>query len=147
MKAIELPLVLASDHAAPERAAYPLDRIRMQKAVFLLTQRGSADWRELYHYEPYNWGPYSSALNSDVGTLVQHELLKNRVSPVSRYGSFETTVAGDAAAGVVWERLSEPQRSFIKSVRDYVADRSFSSLLREVYAAYPEFATKSQFSG
>jgi len=36
---------------------------------------------------------------------------------------------------------------FIRSVRAYVTHKSFTQLLREVYAEYPEFATASQFSG
>lgn len=50
MRSMDLPLLLASDEARSGDEPFPLDRIRMQKAVFLLTQRGSAAWATLYRY-------------------------------------------------------------------------------------------------
>lgn len=126
---------------------YPLDRIRMQKAIFLLVQRGSPDWAKLYDYQPYNWGPYSSQLASDIGKLQYEGLLEVEEAPGSRYGRYRTTSTGDAQARKVWADLSGPEQAFIKSVRAYVTQKSFTQLLREVYAAYPEFATQSRFSG
>jgi len=46
-----------------------------------------------------------------------------------------------------WMSGLPPEMEFIRSVRAYVTHKSFTQLLREVYAEYPEFATASQFSG
>jgi uncharacterized protein len=48
---------------------------------------------------------------------------------------------------VIWASMNPAETSFIRSVRSYVTSRSFTDLLREVYAEYPEFATASYFSG
>lgn len=147
MRSSDLPLLLSSRHVRPHETAFPLDRVRMQKAVFLLTQRGSNDWHELYNYRPYNWGPYSSALQQDVDFLQLAGQLEVEPFAGSRYGSYRTTPEGEDAADGVWATLSGVEQSFLRQVRSYVSAKSFHALLREVYAAYPEYATKSQFSG
>jgi uncharacterized protein len=143
----DLTLAMMSQLAGEPGELHPLDRLRVQKAVFLLTQRGSQEWRRLYNYKPYNWGPYSSQLSSDVESLVRNDLAEVEDVRGSRYGRYRTTRAGEARAAEVWADLTSPEREFIRSVRAYVTQKSFTQLLREVYAAYPEFATASQFSG
>jgi uncharacterized protein YwgA len=127
--------------------AYPFDRIRIQKAIFLLTQRGSPVWRELYRYKPYNWGPYSSQLASDMDSMVSQGLVEVEEVSGSQYPRYGTTTAGEAHATMVWSTLQRTERDFVRSVRSYVTGRSFTQLLREVYAEYPEFATASYFMG
>jgi uncharacterized protein len=147
MERRKLAQLILSDLAAEPGEPYPLDRIRMQKAVFLLVQRGKSDWRTLYRFEPYNWGPYSSQLASDIRGLVREGLLEIEQAPGSRYGRYRTTHRGEMEARTAWEGLGTPEREFIRSVRAYVTHKSFTQLLREVYAAYPDFATASRFTG
>ena len=148
MKSSDLPVLLASSRTTPSGAErYPLDRIRMQKAVFLLTQRGPESWRSLYAYEPYNWGPYSGQLASDVRALTDAQALTIEPVAGSSYGQYRATAESERASASVWESLPEEHKKFLRDVRRYVTSRSFQSLLREVYAAYPKFAVKSQFSG
>jgi uncharacterized protein len=141
----DLALLTVSPLAAAPGEQYPLDRIRIQKLLFLLTRRGSPSWRSLYNYIPYNWGPYSSQLTFDIGDLVRRGLIE-RDDSASRYDQYRTTVEGEARAREIWSSLTPPEQAFIRSVRAYVTHRSFTQLLREVYAEYPEFATASQFS-
>jgi hypothetical protein len=127
--------------------SYPLDRIRTQKAMFLLDRRGNPEWQQLYNFKPYNWGPYSSQLISDIDQLVGQGLVEVEEVSGSRYGRYRTTAAGEAQAAAIWPELRPQEQDFIRSVRGYVTRRSFTQLLREVYAEYPEFATVSYFSG
>ncbi|GAA1562461.1 hypothetical protein GCM10009789_14560 [Kribbella sancticallisti] len=143
----ELPLMLASSLVRAPSEPFPLDRVRMQKAVFLLVQRGSDGWRHLYDYTPYNWGPYSRDLTVDVDDLASKHLMATEVVQGSQYGRYVTTPAGDHAASASWVHLSLVEQQFLKQVRSYVTSRSFNDLLREVYAAYPQFATESRFTG
>ncbi len=147
MRGSDLTLLLASDKARGTSERHPLDRIRMQKALFLLVQRGSEDWRTAYSYRPYDWGPYSSGLSADIQALERHRLLQIEDVPGRRYGRYSTTEDGERRAGELWESLSDKERKFVKRVREYVTARSFSDLLREVYSAYPNFATASKFTG
>jgi uncharacterized protein len=145
MNRSDLPLILCSQVVGGGSQQFPLDRIRMQKAVFLLSQRGSKAWRALYSYRPYNWGPYSSTLTADLERLVSGGALAVDPLPGSPYGSYATTPAGEHHARQVWYSLSDAEREFLRAVRSYVTSRSFNTLLREVYAAYPDFATASKF--
>lgn len=147
MRRPHLPLLLASEYARSTDERFPLDRIRMQKAVFLLTKRGPEKWSLLYDYQPYNWGPYSPTLVHDLEAWVRTGELAVEDYPHSRYGQYETTPAGEAEAERVWGELTPAQQDFVRSVRRFVTRRSFNRLLRDVYAAYPDYATKSQFTG
>jgi hypothetical protein len=143
----DLALVMMSQLASGAGEQYPLDRIRIQKAMFLLTRRGNPDWRELFKYRPYNWGPYSSQLAADMDSLVRQGLVEVEEVRGNQYPRYRTTAAGEARVATIWPALQGPERDFLRSVRSYVTGRSFTQLLREVYAEYPEFAVASYFSG
>lgn len=147
MNRSDLTLATMSHLASSADEQYPFDRIRIQKAMFLLTQRGSSGWRELYRYKPYNWGPYSSQLASDMDSMVREGLVEIEEVSSSRHPKYRTTAAGEARAAIAWSALQHAERDFVRSVRSYVTGRSFTQLLREVYAEYPEFATASYFTG
>lgn len=119
----------------------------MQKAVFLCVQRGSDAWKSLYDYEPYDWGPYSRPLARDLVALSNSGLVKTEEVPGHRYGRYTTTAQGEDAASSLLAELAESEQRFLSQVRTYVTSKPFAALLREVYAAYPRFATASKFSG
>ncbi len=147
MNASDLPVLLASNlTASPGSESFPLDRVRMQKAAFLLTQRGTEEWKGLYDYQPYDWGPYSRGLTHDVERHLAAGRLRVEQVPGARYGRYATTQTGEALAEQAWTTLDSKQQVFITQIRRYVTSRSFSKLLHEVYAAYPDYATASRFS-
>jgi uncharacterized protein YwgA len=147
MRRQHLALVLASDVSKRGAEAYSFDKLRMQKAVFLVSMRGTQRLQELYSFVPYNWGPYSSRLAMDVDDLVRDNEIAVKAPVRGGYGWYETTLKGETDASAVWATLTTGERDFLKNIRHYVTNRSFTDLLREVYAAYPDFATRSKFSG
>jgi uncharacterized protein YwgA len=142
-----LPLLLCSAQAAEDEGDYPLDRVRIQKAIFLLTRRGSANWHDLYEYEAYDWGPYCRDLVQDLRSMSANGLLRVGQGPGLRYGRYALTKQGEDLAHLLWRQLDDHERRFIKMVRRYVTSKDFNSLLREVYAEYPEYATESRWAG
>ena len=140
-----LPLLLASDRFAPTSEREPLDRLRLQKGVFLLERRGPSAWHSLYVYVPWDWGPFSKDLAVDVNGLVQRGLLEEEPVQWHRYPRYRTTAAGEDKLDVLDPHLTEHEGEYVQKVRAYVTSRSFSQLLREVYNAYPEFAVASRF--
>lgn len=139
-------MLLASATGTDEVEAYPLDRVRMQKGIFLVAMGGPAAWRELYDFSPYNWGPYSGTLAADLDALIASNLLRVAPVPGSRYGQYVPTFAGRSLAAEEWRSsLVQAERDFLLKVRNYVTSRSFNRLLEEVYRAYPEYATESRF--
>lgn len=147
MRRDDLPLMLASAPVAGDGETQPLDRIRMQKAVFIAEQRGPDGWTGLYKFQPYNWGPFSRQLSSDLDRLQEKELLTTELGRFGRYPAFVTTALGELRAAEAWLQLPATHKGFLKDVRAFVATRSFNDLLRDVYAAFPMFAINSQFSG
>lgn len=142
----DLPLLLAAHESAADDGQHPLDRVRMQKGVFLLTMGGPARWHSLYEFRPYNWGPYSTGLAHALDRLREDNLLRTAPVPGSRYGRFVTTGRGQEHATAVWEhRLSTAERQFVRDVRSYVTSRNFDRLLQDVYREYPEYATETLF--
>jgi hypothetical protein len=141
-----LPLLLCSG-AVDRDAPHPLDRIRVQKAVFLLVQRGPGRWRRSYDYQPYNWGPYCRELADDLRRLTEMRLLRPTQFQGARYKSYAPTPEGQLLAQRLREELSTEELGFIDSVRTYVTSVGFNDLLRDVYDAYPGFATKSKWAG
>jgi uncharacterized protein YwgA len=141
-----LPLLLCSSQAGQADGAYPLDRIRMQKAVFLLTLRGSARWNGLYPYRAYDWGPYCRELVDDLRGLAATGHIRTSATAGSRYSRYMLTEQGQQAADRIWHALPPDEQEFLTTVRAYVTSKDFNALLREVYAAYPEYATESRWN-
>ena len=141
----DLPLLLASERFDGDTTgSQPLDRLRMQKGVFLLEMRGPPSWRDLFDFGPYDWGPYSRDLASTVEHLVAEGCLEKDRLPRRRYHAYRTTSLGEES---ISEQLNPREERFVAKVRDFVTSRSFAQLLRDVYAAHPEYASRSRFRG
>lgn len=141
-----LPLLLASERFISDDESEPLDRVRTQKGVFLLEERGPTRWRHLYGFSPYDWGPFSRELAGDIDEMLGHELRFVRFEGF-RYGEFRTTSEGEEQIHDLIDALPDRTLQFVQETRRFVTTRAFSRLLREVYAAYPEYATRSRFTG
>lgn len=144
MERVVLPLLLASRAFASEDERERLDRIRMQKGVFLLVMRGSSDWRHLYTFRPYHWGPYCSDLVADLGSLVSDGRLADDSAFARSYGTYRTTSLGEETTEQY--DFSERQLEYVERVRSFVVSQSFNSLLTCIYRAYPTYATNSVFT-
>ena len=142
-----LPLLLCSEEGQDEEGTHPLDRIRVQKGIFLMVQRGSDSWRDLYDFRPYDWGPYCRDLAADLHMLIANNLLRVAGVPESRYGKYVLTSDGQRLAEMFWGHLDLGERRFIAAVRSYVTNKDFNGLLREVYDAFPAYASQSRWPG
>jgi hypothetical protein len=147
MDRTDLPILLASDLARWNEDVHPLDRIRMQKGVFLLEVKGPPAWANLYHFVAYDWGPYSRELAADIERLIDVGFLEKDPIPTARFHRYSTTSEGETMAQDVWSGLTPREQTFVAAVRGFVTTRSFSRLLRDIYAEYPEYAAKSRFTG
>lgn len=76
-------LLLLFDGAEP-----PLDRVRIQKSMFLFAERSRAVDSEKYSFTPYHYGPFSFEIYPDLDRLVREGLLRQELvsaSPSPRY--------------------------------------------------------------
>lgn len=126
-------------------APRPLDRVRIQKSLFLFAERSKALGSEKYHFVPYHYGPFSFDIYPDLDRLVAEGLLRLEVETTSTSPRYALTAAG--AAGVEELRRSAPSEriDLLRSLRDWVMERSFRSLLNDLYRLYPLYAVNSIF--
>ncbi len=145
MNRADLPLLLAADELAPAQEPEALDRLRLQKGVFILQMAGDERWRNLFDFEPWDWGPFSRELTREIAQLVNDNLLEIESVPGRRYPRYRTTYEGDARVAKLLEEMDSKHVEFVSKVRAYVTSRSFSQLLREVYGRFPDYAVNSRF--
>src|SRR3989442_16044789 len=54
----------------------PLDRVRIQKTMFLCARRSKAAEPEKYQFKPYHYGPFSFDIYPDLDRMVHAGLLR-----------------------------------------------------------------------
>ncbi len=136
-------------YAAYEGAPDGLDPIRFQKGLFLFAQRAQVPARSKYTFKPYDYGPMSTGIYSDLDRLVDEGLLE-RV-PVSgkrwsRYKPSEVTfLEGQRILKQAEdEKLLDDARELFR-IKQEVSRLRFNELLERVYTEHPEFAVNSIF--
>ncbi len=67
--------------------------------------------------------------------------------PYRRYSQYRTTSQGERVLDNLAADLPVNHSEFVRSVRQFVTTRSFTRLLRDVYAEYPQFAVNSRLRG
>ncbi len=120
---------------------YHLDPIRLMKGCFLVAQRGREEWKRLFDFRPYDYGPFDQGVYRARDALVSRGLLS--VTQGTRYPTYSLTEQGRARAREVARQLGQPDARWLARVGRYVSSKSFGRLLEEIYAAFPEYATRS----
>ncbi|HEY8722247.1 MAG TPA: hypothetical protein VIL92_00135 [Gaiellaceae bacterium] len=134
-------LLLIADGAS---GRFDLDPIRMMKGGFLAWAQGPDEWKNLFAFRAYDYGPFDSRLYSVRDELIQGGLLS--VTRKGRYDSYALTDGGRARVAELRRQQPADTVDYLKRVGGYVTSRSFSDLLREIYEAFPAFATNSVFN-
>jgi hypothetical protein len=122
-----------------EDGPYPFDAIRTMKSAFIVSQRGLPEWRQLFDFRPYDYGPFDSSVYRSRDSLVSRGLLE--IEP-DQYDACRLTDAGRERVAELEEQLGNGA-DWLKQIGHWASSRSFAQLLREVYAEYPDFAAKS----
>jgi uncharacterized protein len=134
-------LLFLSGKALGTPEPHPLDPIRLQKGMFLVAKRGPA--RDAYSFRPYNWGPFSPQIYSDLDSLEAAGLVEGRSVPGQTWRLFRTTARGDERAEEVAASLAKSDVEWLAQARSFVTTRSFGRLLEEIYDLYPEYSVNS----
>jgi len=126
-------------------SARPLDRVRIQKSLFLFAERSKAIGREKYDFVPYHYGPFSFAIYPDLDRLVAQGLLRLEVETTSTSPRYGLTAAGVSAVEDLRRSAPAERLALLHSLRDWVTERSFRNLLNDLYRLYPLYAVNSIF--
>ena len=120
--------------------------VQLQKALFLFGQEvGGMIGTEFYSFEPYDYGPFDAAIYDDLRRMMSAGQVREDWDPGRSWKHYTITVAGRRAALVLESDTDARLTEFLERIVVWVKGRSFSELLRSVYAAYPEFAVNSVF--
>ena len=136
----DIVLLIADGATGP----FGLDPVRMMKGCVVAAERGPEEWSELFSFRAYDWGPFDSTVYRARDALIARGLLD--VDGAHRYERYSVTADGARCAHELSDQ--DPERAaWLRSVGEYVSSKSFSQLLREIYDAYPQYATRSRFVG
>ena len=126
-------------------AQQPLDRVRIQKSMFLFAERSKAPDSEKYSFRPYHYGPFSFDLYPDLDGLVRDGLLRQESDPRSSSPRYSLTSTGRQTAAHLRQRAPADRVALLQALRDWVTARSFGVLLDDLYRMYPAYAVNSVF--
>lgn len=139
-------LLLLLDRAAlGAQGPEDLDPVRIQKGMFLLGKRGPAPG--LYEFQPYDWGPFSSAIYADLASLTQQGYLAEERMLGRTWSTYRVTDRGHQRASATAALVGAASTAWLRQAREFLTTRSFAQLLREIYAMYPDMAVNSRFGG
>lgn len=138
-------LLLLDKDALGAQGPQELDPVRIQKGMFLLSERGPA--RGLYGFRAYDWGPFSSAIYADLDTLTRHGYLSEERVLGRSWSTYKITIRGHEQAAAMASQLDGQAIAWLRQAREFLTTRSFAQLLREIYDLYPDYAVNSRFTG
>ena len=124
-----------------------LDPVRIQKGMFLFAQEGDLPDNEVYTFAPYSYGPMSPQIYSDLEYLEATGLIRGEPVPGYTWKRYTVTTAGMETARHLLEEADGGAARKLYEIKQGVAGKTFNALLRDVYARYPDYATRSVFSG
>ena len=115
-----------------------IDRIRVMKGLFLFQKEGGVLPGELnYTFRPYDYGPFTAEVYRDADMLISLGF----VTDTDEGKSYRATKRGVEYASEI--AFPEQPLERLREIRVEVSDYSFRELLRRVYEAYPESASRS----
>ena len=128
---------------SPDGAMSP---VQIQKALFLFGQEaGRSAGTRFYSFVPYDYGPFDAAIYADLRRMMNEGHVGEEWNPGRSWKNYTLTGPGRQAAHVLESEADARLVEFLGRIVVWVKGRSFSDLLRSVYAAYPEFAVNSVF--
>jgi len=142
MKARDRLLLFVALDGAPRG----LDPVRLQKGLFLDAEEGNVSDGEKYVFVPYNYGPMSAQIYTDLEDLVSEGLVEAVPVKGQSWSRYVATDKGlEAGRHLLAEDPSGATAQHLYGIKKNVASKTFKALLEDVYEKYPAFAEKSVF--
>ena len=131
-----------------DRGVVPLDPVRIQKGMFIFAKETPTSlWpaAERYDFRPYQYGPCSFDIYSDLDFLVENGLAVANQAPGKSWAYYQPTTMALPYANAYLQQMNKGLSDFLVAIKGFVVGADFDNLLRAVYAKYPEFAVNSVF--
>ncbi len=106
-----------------------LEKIRLQKLLFLVSQRQA---KSEYDFIPYKFGCYSYSANADLGAMVKAGLLSESNSSFQNNGKTN-----------YFATLKESDKKIVLEVKNLYGKMNSNALMKHTYINYPYYAINS----
>lgn len=131
---------------ALDGAPQGLDPVRLQKGMFLDAQESSGGAGEKYAFVPYNYGPMSAQIYSDLEQMVTSGLVEEKPVEGQAWERYVPTEKGlEVGRELLARDGSREVAKDLHRIKREVASKTFKALLEDVYERYPDYASKSVF--
>lgn len=120
-------------------------RTRFQKMVFLLQQELGEI--EFYHFQAYDYGPFSKGLYDDLDDLIDRGLVEETRDEFDEdkvYYEYQLTDQGrELIEGLSEQEGAEDILELSEQLKREINSEELSEVLDRVYEEYPEYAENS----
>ena len=123
----------------------PLTPVQLQKSLFLISEHLTDLPETFYEFEPHHYGPFNKVVYLDADELEQNGLLFSVPSRNGKWLNKAITPAGLERAQELKSRLSPSSSAHIEALVEWMKPLSFSTLVKAIYTAYPEYRENSVF--
>lgn len=126
----------------------PVQPVHLQKALFVLSRQFSLEQLQVenfYEFEPYDYGPFCSAVYADAEALASEGLVEIDQLPNRSYRQYSATEAGIAAGGVLREDIDPEVTEYLDRLVSWMSGRSFREVVSAIYKAFPDMKANSIF--
>lgn len=139
-------LVLAALAAGDSNSE--LSPVQAQKLFFLIDKNvAQALGGEQYNFQPYDYGPFDSAVYSDLDWLSVPQEGMVEVVRNGRYRTYRLTERGKQYGQQKLAAINGEAGDYFGRAKDWVKSLSFQSLVKAIYQHYPDMRANSIFRG
>lgn len=137
-------LMLAALAAGGREATFA--PVQVQKLFFLIDKTIPEEvGGEQFHFTPYDYGPFDSAVYTELENLRREGLVRIEASAGRDRRRYGLSMAGLDAAAAAADELSPRARDYLGSVAKWVLSLGFAELVGAIYRQYPEMKENSVF--
>jgi uncharacterized protein YwgA len=123
-----------------------LDPVRLQKGMFLDAHESEVEEEGRYTFIPYNYGPMSTQIYTDLESLVSEGLVEEVPVQGQSWSRYVATEKGlESGRALLAKEPTDRAAQQLYRIKKDVASKTFKALLEDVYKRYPQFASKSVF--
>jgi uncharacterized protein YwgA len=104
------------------------------------------EFKNLYKFEPYLYGPCSFEIYSDLRQLIIRGIIQEHAQEIHYWSLYSLTSSGEEIAKKIVQKIPKELLDKILDIKQTITKLSFIELLRFVYRKYPNYAKKSIFN-
>lgn len=122
-----------------------IDPLRIMKGIFLICKE-IEEFKNLYMFEPYLYGPCSFEIYSDLRQLIVKGIVQEHTQEIHYWSLYSLTDSGEEIAKEIIQKIPKESLEKISDIKQTITKLTFIELLKFIYRKYPDYAKKSIFN-